>query len=63
MKTMTDYHGLLLNYEVLLLIDVFEKVRINRLKNYGLCPSHCLSVLVLSWDAMPNTTKIKFELI
>ena len=41
--------------------DVFEKFRNNSLKNYGLCPSHYLSAL--SWDAMLDMTKIKFELI
>ena len=48
---------------VLLLADVFEKSRNNSLKNYGLYPSHFLSARVLSWDAMLNTTKVKFELI
>ena len=35
----------------------------NSLINYGLCPSHCLSVPGLSWDAMLKTTKIEVELI
>ena len=43
MKTMKDYHNLYLKCDVLLLADVFEKIRSNSLKNYGLCPSHCLS--------------------
>ena len=29
--------------DAFLLVDIFEKVRNNSLKNYGLCPSHCLS--------------------
>ena len=33
------------------------------MKNYGLCPSHCLSAPALSWDAMLNMTKVKLELI
>ena len=43
MKTMKDYHNLYLKCDVSLLADVFEKIRSNSLKNYGLCPSHCLS--------------------
>ena len=30
-------------------------------QNYGLCPSHYLRVLGLSWDAMLKMTKIKLE--
>ena len=40
MKTVKNYHGLYLKCGVLLLADVIEKFRSNRLKNYGLCPSH-----------------------
>ena len=46
---------------VLLLADVFEKFVKNSLMNYGLCPCHYLSAPALSWDAMLNMTKIKFE--
>ena len=63
MKTMEDYHDLHLKCDILLLADVFEKVRNNNLKNYGLCPSHYLSAPALSWNAMPKMTKIKLELI
>ena len=49
MKKMKDYHDLYLECDVLLLAEVFEKFRNNRLKNYGLCPSHYLSAPVLSW--------------
>ena len=40
MKTMKDYHNLYLKCDALLLADVFEKIRNNSLKNYGLCPGH-----------------------
>ena len=43
MKTMKDYDDFYLKCDVLLLADVFEKVRNDSLKNYGLCPSHYLS--------------------
>ena len=48
---------------ILLLADVFEKFINNTPKNYGLCPSHYFSALVLSWDVMLNMTKVDFELI
>ena len=63
MKTMKDYLDLDLKCYVLLLADMFEKIRKNTLKNYGLRPSHYLSAPGLSWDAMLKITKIKFELI
>ena len=52
-----------LKYDVLLLADVFEKIRNNSLKNYWLCPSHYLSLPGFSWDAMLKMTKIKLEFI
>ena len=61
MKTMKDYHDLYLKCDVLLLANVFEKFRNNRLKNYGLYPSHYLSVPGLSWDAMLKMTKIELQ--
>ena len=52
-----------LECNVLLLADVFEKFKINSLKNYGLCPSHFLSAPGSSRDAMLKMTKIDPELI
>ena len=63
MKTMKDDHNLCLKCDALLLADIFEKFRNNSLKNHGLCPNHYLSAPALSWDAMFNMTKIKFEII
>ena len=60
---MKDYHDLYLICDFLLLADAFEKFSKNSLKNYGLSPSHCLSALGLSWDAMLKMTKIKIELV
>ena len=62
-KTMKDYHDLYLKCDILLIVEVFEKFRNNRLKNYGLCPSHYLSAPGLTWDKMIETTKIELELI
>ena len=61
MKTMKDYHNLYLKFDVLLLADVFEKFRNNRLTNYGLSPSHYLRPPGNIWDAMLKMKK-KFEL-
>ena len=63
MKSITDYHNLNLKWDVLFLAKVFEKFRNNSFKNYGLSSSHYLSAPGLSWDAMLQMTKIKFELI
>ena len=63
MKTMKNYHDLFLKSDVLLLANVFEKFRNNRLKNHGLCPRHYLSPPDLSLDAILKVAKIKIELI
>ena len=60
---MKDCHELYLKCAVLMLADVFEKFRNNSLKNYGLCPSHYLSITTLSCYAMLNMTKVELELI
>ena len=62
-KTMKNYHDLNLKCDVLLLADVFEKLRNNSLKNYGLCSIHYLSTPGLIWDAMLQLTKTELELI
>ena len=48
MKTMKDYDGLLLRWDVFRLADVFEKLRNNSLKDYELCLSLYLSTPGLS---------------
>ena len=63
MKTMKDYRDLHLKGGVLLLADVFEKIRNNSLNNYRLYSRHHLSEPGLSWDAMLNMTKVELELI
>ena len=47
---------------MLLLANIFEKIKSNSLKNYGLCASHYLSAPALSWDAMLNMAKLELEL-
>ena len=63
MKKRKVYHDFYLNCDVLLLANIFEKIRNNNLKNYGLSPSHYLSVPGLSLDAMLKMTKIELEVI
>ena len=63
MKTVKDHHDLYLECDVLLLADVFQKIRNSSLKNYGLSLSHYLSAPALSWDGMLNMTKVELELI
>ena len=54
MKMMKDCHDLFLKFDVLLLPDLFEKIRSSSLKNYGLCPSPYLRTLALSLGSMRN---------
>ena len=58
MKIMKDYDDLYLACDVLLLANVFGKFRNNSLKNYGLCPRHCLS-----WDTVLKMKKTELKLI
>ena len=44
---------------MLWLADEFEKFKTSSLEKYGLCPSHYLSLLSLSWDAMPKIIKVE----
>ena len=59
---MKDYHDLYLECDVLLLA-VFEKIRNNIFKKYGLFPSHVLRAPGLSWDTMSKMSIIELELI
>ena len=60
---MKDYHDLNLKCNVLLIADVFEQIRYNSIRNYGLCLSPYFRAPALSWDVMLNMTKVKPELI
>ena len=63
MKTMKGYQNMYLRCDILLLADVFARLRNNGLKNYGLCPSHYLSTSALNWDPIFKMTKVKLEFI
>ena len=60
---MKDYHDVYLKCDVLLLADVFKKLKNNSLKNHGLCASHYLKAPSLCWRVMLNMTKVELELI
>ena len=63
METFRDYHDLYLKIDVLLLADVFEKLRNESNKSYGLDPCHYYTSPGLSWDAFFKMTKAKPELL
>ena len=63
MKAIKYYSDLYSKCGVLLLAEMFQKIRQNSFKNYGLCPSHYLSAPDLSWDAVPKMTMIELERI
>ena len=58
---MKHYYNLYLKCDILLLADVFENFRSNRLKNYGSCSSLYLSAPALIWVAMLNMIKVELE--
>ena len=59
MNTFGDYHDLyFLKKDVLLLVDVFEKLMNTCLEYNGLDPGHYFSSAGLSWDAMLKMTEI-----
>ena len=63
MKNMDDSYDHYLQKDVLLLVEVFEKVIDMCLKYYGLDPCHCFNSPGLSWDAMLKMTDIELEKI
>ena len=63
MKRIKDYHDFYLKWDDLFFADVFEKLRYNSLKNYGLYYSLDLNAPASSWDAVLNMTKGELELI
>ena len=60
---MKDSRFVLTMCDVLLLADVFEKVRSICPENYGLCPSHYLRAQALSWNAMLSITKVELNIV
>jgi hypothetical protein len=63
MKTFRDYHDLYNQSDVLLLADVFEKVRDMCIKNYDLDPAWYFTAPGLSWDALLKISRVKLDLL
>ena len=62
-KTSKDYHMPYLNYDVLLLADVFETFRKTCISSYKLDTANYLTCPSLAWDALLTMTNIKLEQI
>ena len=60
---MGDYHDLYVQYDTLLLADVFEKCRNTCIDIYGLDLSYFLSAPGLAWQACLRKTEVKLELL
>jgi hypothetical protein len=58
-----DYHLIYLKTDVLLLADVFEKLRSMCISDYKLDPAHYMSSPGYSWDSCMLMTKAKLDLI
>lgn len=64
-KNLGDYSDLYLKTDVLILADIFEKLRDDCLSPdaYRLDPAHYLSAPSFSWDAMLKFTSVEIELM
>ena len=55
------YHDLHVQYDTLLLADVFENFRDKCLEIYGFDPAHFLTAPGLAWQACLKKTKVELE--
>ena len=62
-KNIGEYHDLYVEYDILLLGDVFENFRDNCIEIYELDPAHFLSAPGLAWRACLKKTKLELELL
>ena len=62
MKLMKDYDDKYLKWGVLLLANVFEKIKNSSLKSYGLCQRYYLSAPALSCTSMHSMAKVFFKI-
>ena len=62
-KNLGDYHDLYIQSDILLLVDVFENLRISFIKVYELDPAHFSSPPGLAWPACLKKTGVKLELL
>ena len=62
-KKLSEYHGLYVQNDTLLLADVFENLRNKSMEIYELNPAHFLSAPGLAWEACLKKTGVKLELL
>ena len=62
-RNLGDYHDIYLKTDVLLLADIFEKLRNVCLKVYTLDPSHFYSAPNLTWESILISTNVKLGLL
>ena len=60
---MSDYHNLYVQFDTLLLTNIFENFRNMCIKNHELDPSHFYSLPGLAWKSCLKKTKVELELI
>ena len=63
LNNLGEYHDLYAKSDTLLLADIFENFRNACLSNYGLDPTHFVSLPGLAWQACLKKTDVKLELI
>ena len=63
LNNLGDYHDLYVKSDTLLLAGIFENFRNACLDNYGLDPTHFVSLPGLAWQACLKKTNVKLELI
>ena len=61
MGKVKDYYNLYLKCDILLLADLFEKIRRRCLKNYSMYPGHCLNAPVLRWGSIRSMNKVELQ--
>ena len=63
LKDLSEYHELYVQYDTLLLADIFENFRNKCIEIYELDPTHFLSALGLAWVACFKKTRLRLELL
>lgn len=63
MTEIKHYYQVYNKFQVLLLVDVFEKFRSDTMKTYGLDSAWYFTLSGLSWDACLKITKVELELL
>ena len=58
-----EYHDLYVRSDTLLLADIFENFRMSCLEDYGLDPTHFVSLSGLAWQACLKKTNVELELL